>query len=489
MRPTALDATLPPPPMEATVLAPERIIDGRYRILEQLGEGGMGAVFLAEHLALRKQVALKTIHAELTGHAEIAARFAREAMASARIEHPGVVSAMDFGTLEEGGAFLVMQLVRGESLRQRLERESVLPWQQACELMEQMADAVAAAHAEGIVHRDLKPENVVLESSKTSQLLVRVLDFGIAHLRSESAVAQKANSGAPLTRLGVVMGTPGYMAPEQAVGQAVDEGADIYALGVMLWELLAGHRPFTGETLTEIITKQFGATPPPLPSDGQVVPEGLRVLLESMLRVQPEERVRSAVEVRDRLRTLRLTPETSRDVGLAVQAGDIALTRLRGLGAALQAFGQRLLANPALVRALRGLRERWDGLSDKHRALGIWGACVLALGLVSLVWFSGPSSEPEKPKVAASTGAGSTGTAKTRTKPADVRGTAREPAAPQATQKPARTGAAREGSEAADGSARETNKEAERSGQASGKQGGGRRVGDKLKRAVNSIFN
>jgi serine/threonine-protein kinase len=195
-----------------------------------------------------------------------------------------------------------MQLVRGEGLRKRLARSGSLPWQLACEVIEQIADAVAAAHAAGIVHRDLKPENVVLEGEA---LHVKVLDFGIAHLRAGAAGSQTLSSGAPLTQIGAVMGTPGYMAPEQATGQPVDERADVYALGVMLWELIVGVRPFDGASFTEIVAKQFAGKAPELPAAAQPVPQELAAYLTQLLAVRPEERPASAGEVRDRLRVLR----------------------------------------------------------------------------------------------------------------------------------------------------------------------------------------
>ncbi|MFT3926447.1 MAG: serine/threonine-protein kinase [Myxococcales bacterium] len=281
-----------------------RVLGNRYRLLEKLGEGGMGAVFIAEHLMLRNRVALKIIHATFEGHAEIAARFAREAMVSARIEHPHVVSALDYGALENGGAYLVMQLVRGEGLRKK-QREGIMPWELACELIAQMASAVAAAHEAGIVHRDLKPENVVLEARGDAGFHVKVLDFGIAHLRADPAGAHAATAGTQLTRVGTVIGTPGYMSPEQAVGQPVDERTDIYALGVMLWELLAGRRPFDGNTLTEIVTKQFAAQAPALPEGAQVIPSELATLLAQMLAPRAEDRPRSAAEIRDRMRAMK----------------------------------------------------------------------------------------------------------------------------------------------------------------------------------------
>lgn len=429
----------------------------------------MGAVFIAEHVALQKQVALKTIHAELTGHAEIAARFAREAMASARIEHPGVVSALDFGTLEGGGAFLVMQLVRGEGLRERLLRESALPWCDACELMEQMSDAVAAAHAEGIVHRDLKPENVVLENAKSGGVVVRVLDFGIAHLRSESALAVPTHAGAPLTRLGVVMGTPGYMAPEQAVGQPVDERTDVYALGVMLWELLAGRRPFSGETLTAIITQQFAAEPPALPSDAQAVPSGLAALVAQMLSARPEERPASAFEVRDRLRALRHEPQAL----LPALAGK-PLAVPQALGA-LKARAVALFSpqrQAAAVRTLGVLKARAVALTLRQKGIAL-GALILS-GIALWLQLREPALETAKvPPVAAQSRE-----IAEKTQKRSQRASREERAEPVPTSTPT--------------SAQPTPKKPanESGGQSGGSsKQGGRRVGDKLKRAVNSIFN
>ncbi len=500
-RETAFDATLPPPPPDAERgVGPGFVVDGRYRILEQLGEGGMGAVFLAEHLALHKQVALKTIHAELTGHAEIAARFAREAMASARIEHPGVVSALDFGELEAGGAFLVMQLVRGEGLRSRLHREAPLPWREACDLMEQMADAVAAAHAEGIVHRDLKPENVVLEPLKAGGVQVRVLDFGIAHLRSEPAAASTGDARAPLTRLGVVMGTPGYMSPEQAVGQPVDERTDLYALGVMLWEMLVGRRPFDGDTLTAIVSQQFAAEPPPLPSDAQPVPQGLHALVAQLLAAQPELRPSNALEVRDRLRALRHEPEA----GLSALAGSQAVVR------ALDAVKERAIAVvPAgaqaslkrafdtgrvrawalvpegmrvqLVRLAAALKTRFERLPLLQRRLALG---VLAL-LPFVLWLAlrEPAADTAQaaPTAAQARDAGNKTAKRNPPAPREERAA---PAQPASTREPA----AKEASNAGSGAARATNDSKGQAG-GSGKQGGGRRLGDKIKRTVNSIFN
>ena len=284
-----------------------RVLDARYRISERLGEGGMGAVFVAEHLKLRKSVALKVIRAELAGNGEVAARFAREAMATAQFEHPHVASAIDFGTLEEGGAYLVMQLVRGRSLRDLLEQRGQLDWPVACELLAQVADALSAARFAGIVHRDLKPENILVEQREDGSYLAKILDFGIAHVAPQRVTPEEAAAGSPaLTRVGTVMGTPGYMAPEQAVGDRVDHRTDLYALGVVLWECVAGHALWDGADVTSIITNQLREDVPRLRDvlgDARL-PRALDELVQKLTARAAEDRPEHAGAVRDELRAL-----------------------------------------------------------------------------------------------------------------------------------------------------------------------------------------
>lgn len=284
-----------------------RVIDDRYEVVEKLGEGGMGAVFVAEHLKLHKRVALKVILPQFAGDGDLAARFAREAMASAKLEHPHVASALDYGTLPEGGAYLVMQLVRGRPVSHLVQEHGRLHWSHACTLAAQVADALAAAHAEGIVHRDLKPENILVEQREGASELVKVLDFGIAHVSmEETASPEGAAPRRALTRLGTVMGTPGYMAPEQAMGDQVDARADLYALGVMLWEMTTGRELFQGDNLSEIVTKQLTESPPPLGetrADGPV-PAALETLIAQLLARNASERPDRAADVRNRLHEL-----------------------------------------------------------------------------------------------------------------------------------------------------------------------------------------
>ncbi|MGC4069175.1 MAG: serine/threonine-protein kinase [Polyangiaceae bacterium] len=216
------------------------VIADRYRIIETVGAGGMGTVYAAEHLTLRKKVAIKVLHRDLLRLPNIAARFEREARATARIEHPNVTAAVDFGALEDGALYLVLEFVDGRTLRQELAK-GPLPLPRALHIANQIASLLVTAQSLGIVHRDLKPENVLLVQRGDDPDFVKVMDFGIARMtRGED----DEDASQPLTKLGAVFGTPEYMAPEQALGQRVDSRADLYALGVMLFEMLAGVRPY-----------------------------------------------------------------------------------------------------------------------------------------------------------------------------------------------------------------------------------------------------
>nr|WP_276600646.1 serine/threonine-protein kinase [Nannocystis sp. ILAH1] len=286
-----------------------RIIDGRYRIVELLGEGGMGAVYVAEHLKLHKHVALKTIRAQFAANSQAEARFTREALATARLDHPHVVSAIDYGHLPEGGAYLVIQLVRGHSLTKRIE-QGPLTWQQACKLGAQIADALAAAHGLGIIHRDLKPDNILLEPREGDEFHARVLDFGIARVSGGEGTGTIADISLPITRMGAVVGTPGYMAPEQAVGEKVDVRADLYALGVILWEACTGRYLWDAESLTDLFAAQLSQPAPHLRGATRLeVPQPLANLVAQLLARKPEERPATAVAVRDELRKLALSAE------------------------------------------------------------------------------------------------------------------------------------------------------------------------------------
>jgi serine/threonine-protein kinase len=270
-------------------------LGGRYRVTSLLGSGGMGAVYQAEHTALKKTVAVKVLNQEMASHREAALRFEREAMVSARIAHPNVVSATDSGRLPDGSLYLVLEYVAGRSLRELIDRERRLPPPRALAIGAQIADALAAAHRADIVHRDLKPSNVMLLVEENTEETVKVLDFGLARIAGQSV------PGEPLTRTGSVFGTPEYMSPEQARGEVVDHRADLYALGVILYELLSGRQPFMAPELVAILIKHIQEPPPPLPDD---IPAPIASYVMSLLDKDPKRRPDDARQVAKALRRL-----------------------------------------------------------------------------------------------------------------------------------------------------------------------------------------
>jgi serine/threonine-protein kinase len=267
------------------------VLAGRYRIERLLGSGGMGSVYRAEHVLMRKACAVKVLHREMTQVKEVVARFEREAVAAARIEHPNVATATDFGQLEDGSFYLVLEFIEGQSLARLIAERGALPEERALTIVRQIADALSAAHGAGIVHRDLKPDNVMLVAKDGGADLVKVLDFGIAKVKLEG---DKAQAEQALTRMNTVMGTPEYMAPEQARGEEVDLRADLYTLGTILYEMLVGQSPFRHEEFVVVLTKKLTEDPPPLPAH---VSPGTRELVERLLQRAPEDRLQSAAEI------------------------------------------------------------------------------------------------------------------------------------------------------------------------------------------------
>jgi serine/threonine-protein kinase len=237
----------------------------RYRIDSLLGQGGMGAVYRAEHLHLRKTLALKVLLPEWSSMPEVVARFEREAIAASNIQSPHVVAATDFGRLPSGSFFLVMEYVAGGTLRSVVDSGALEP-ARALRIVRGIVSGLQAAHSLGIVHRDMKPENVMLIERDGDPDFVKLLDFGIAKVSGFGASGEGGAPGASgaLTRVGAVIGTPDYMAPEQAMGQAIDARTDLYSVGVILFEMLAGKRPFSGEAVT-VLRQHVLAEVPELP--------------------------------------------------------------------------------------------------------------------------------------------------------------------------------------------------------------------------------
>ena len=289
------EAPLPPdvPPAPGEQLLLGTVVAGRYFVRKLLGSGGMGAVYEAEHVQLKKRVALKVLHGHMSVKPEVQARFEREAVAAGRINHPGVAAATDFGRLPDGAFYLVLEYVDGSSLADVLLDTPVLPPERAFRITVQICAALVAAHGQGIVHRDLKPDNVML-SGLGDEDFVKVLDFGIAKMQSE----EPAEGQARLTRAGLVFGTPEYMSPEQARGSLVDHRTDLYALGMIAYEMCAGRSAFRADDLMAILTAQMADPPPPLPA---VVPPPFAIIILQLLEKDPARRPQTAQATMERL--------------------------------------------------------------------------------------------------------------------------------------------------------------------------------------------
>jgi eukaryotic-like serine/threonine-protein kinase len=277
-----------------------RTLSERYRIVSLVAMGGMGAIYRAEHLLMRKHVAVKVLHPEVEGFPELVARFEREAVAGAHIEHPNVATASDFGKFDGGSAFLVLGFIEGITLRELIDRGPVPP-RRAAWIIRQAAAGLAAVHQKGVVHRDIKPKNImIVEDSAGGEDVVKVIDFGLAKVPVEelSAIAQDAdNPRRSLTQAGVVLGTLGYLAPEAALGtRSILAPADLYALGVVFYEMLCGKPPFEGTDAARVFLQHRTSPVPALRErnpDADVPPE-LEAIVRRMLEKDPDARYPSA---------------------------------------------------------------------------------------------------------------------------------------------------------------------------------------------------
>jgi serine/threonine-protein kinase len=249
------------------------LIDGRYEVLSVIGEGGMGTVYEVRHRALGKRFALKALRKDLALDSEIAARFIQEARTAAAVSHPGLVEITDFGRLESGQVYFVMELLEGQSLAALLRTGGPLPAARGLAIVRQLVHALKAAHDASIVHRDLKPDNIHVGRGDNHSDVVKIVDFGLA----------KVIGSSKLTAAGMVFGTPHYMSPEQAAGDVVDHRADIYALGIVMYEMFTGKVPFEADSYMGVLTKHMYMAPAP-PSELSPELKSLGALEEVILR-------------------------------------------------------------------------------------------------------------------------------------------------------------------------------------------------------------
>src|SRR3954466_8662182 len=275
------------------MLSTGEIIDGKYRTIRLIGEGGMGAVYEAENIRIHRKVAIKVLHAGVAETAEAVQRFEREAQAAGRIGSEHIVEVLDLGNLPSGDRYMVMEFMDGDALSGRIRSRVRLTPSEIYPIMHQLLEALAAAHGAGIIHRDLKPDNVYLLKSRSGVAdFVKLLDFGISKFNQLSG-----DSGFSMTRTGAVMGTPYYMAPEQAKGaKDMDHRVDLYAAGVILYESVTGEVPFNADTFNELLFKIVLEEPRPVQ---QLVPQidgGFAAIINKAMARDPALRFQSARE-------------------------------------------------------------------------------------------------------------------------------------------------------------------------------------------------
>ena len=296
-------------PKDGTALRPKgggdaligRVIADRYHVLKSVGEGGMGRIYLAEHVRMNRQCALKVMRPNLVHDADSAARFGREASNAARIIHANVATVFDYGETE-GLVYLVMEYVDGEPLGEIIQRGGALAPARALEIAKQVTDALTAAHELGIVHRDLKPDNIIVTKSKSGRDVAKVVDFGIAKAIAESPDRR-------LTETGLVIGTPEFMSPEQLVGDPADARSDIYSLGCILYLMLVGSPAADAPTRDAMLKRRLSELPPHPSHARRDLPPELDAIVVRMLAISPADRYQSAAELRAALDQLRLSLE------------------------------------------------------------------------------------------------------------------------------------------------------------------------------------
>ena len=292
------------------------VVGEKYRLVRLLGEGGMGTVYEARHDVIGRRFAVKFLHAELAGHPEILARFRREAQAAGSLENENIAAVTDFGTSPDGAPYIVMEFLEGQDLAKVLAQSGPLPIQRAAHILIQVCRGLYAAHGRGIVHRDLKPENLLLQTRGDGGDLVKILDFGIAKLKSTEHRPEAA------TRTGITLGTPYYMPPEQARGQKeLDERADIYALGVILFELLSGQKPHNGENYNAILYSILMQAAPRIETYRPDLPPELAALVHRAMAADAKERPQSVSELSEALAPFTgrsMTPPPTTDPGSTV---------------------------------------------------------------------------------------------------------------------------------------------------------------------------
>lgn len=268
------------------------VLDGRYRLVKKLGEGGMGEVYAAEHVHIEKRFAVKLLRQEIVSNKEAVVRFRQEARSASSIGHRNIIAIEDFGDLPDGRIYMCMELLNGAPLNELLKQP--MSAERLINILIQTGHGLAAAHAKGIIHRDMKPENVFVTTTPSGEDIPKLLDFGIAKVAGNDGQNN-------LTRTGTIFGTPYYMAPEQALGNPVDARTDVYAMGVIIYEVFAGSLPFQGESFMGILTQHITTEPEPIAQRaakaGRTLPPGIEGIVARCMQKDPNNRFASMDEL------------------------------------------------------------------------------------------------------------------------------------------------------------------------------------------------
>jgi len=332
------------------------IIEGKYRIVCLLGEGGMGAVYEGENTRIKRKVAIKVLHAAVAEKTDVVQRFEREAQAAGRIGSEHIVEVLDLGNLPTGERFMVMEYLDGEDLTGRIKSKKALTAAEAAPICHQVLEGLAAAHEADIIHRDLKPDNIFILSKKAGRTdFVKILDFGVSKF---SALDTEMS----MTRTGAVMGTPYYMSPEQAKGGKVDARSDLYAIGVVLYQMVTGRVPFNASSFNELLFKIALESPEPVEKIVPNIPPDFAAIITKAMDRNPDERYQSAKQFQQAV-------EQWMAMGQSAQAGAAA-----GLAPTDPTSAILAQSSPGLTPSTPGLSASSPGMSQSGPDLSASGS-------------------------------------------------------------------------------------------------------------------
>jgi serine/threonine protein kinase len=399
---------------QENVIAPGALVAGKYRLDRKLGEGGMGAVFLAHNEVLQQRVVIKAMHGASSTSSEAIARFLREARAAAKIQNEHVARVLDFGTLASGAPYLVMEFLEGQDLEQELEARGVLPVSEAIDHVLQALDGLAVAHEVGIVHRDIKPANLFLAKRQGGGTVVKILDFGIAKSEDDTG-------GGRLTTTRGMMGSPLYMSPEQyRSAKYVGPPSDIWSMGVVMYQLVTGRLPFEGEGLGDLVPAIMSAAPAPPRSIRSDNPAEVERTILACLEKDAAARPAGARALANALAPFGSVPPA--------RASDPSLPQLAAAQTSSAPLARWFLL--ACAVGVVGLAAGGIALAMRHRSSPVPSAAASSMPAISATVVASavvappeqfePSAEPPTPSASASSARASTASAKKGLKPTPV---------------------------------------------------------------------